>query len=547
MVQKTRSIRFGRHQFRIRPEDLASVSWLELYGGSNAAALVNPAGEVEVIQFREVEIIGNQRVRLTGLLRGRRGTDPYVGRHGTGATFLMLDTALIVTELPLHRIGETVRWRAVGSGQIAEEADIVAQEVSARDLKPWAPAGLRAELDAEDNLEINWKRRTRFNGEWRGGSGVVPLNEDEELYRVELLDLDGVVVRVIETQVPQLVYTAGARELDFEAGTETIDIRVAQISSQVGAGFPSALTAAVPGLAFGDSWEVDFAQTQPVFLNGGAVRIRNTDSNTRYSFLLSEAPAAADCEVLALTVTEDTNTRIGVLARAAGSAGSETGIVLQQARAATRLALAQYDNGSFSTFSDDGWDGSGARRLWLRLRLEGSTARWRWWHDGASEPAAWQFEDTVGVTAAGRVGLFAFDGTSLNAYCEYFSAGLDGAAAPEPGAALGADQYHTACRSMSPRMSIASRRPGAPPAIPRITQRMLTRIASRPPGGRPSGPSTGGLTAARARSCGSPLTAPAGAASRSPDRARSRMPRSMPRSERRLRSRPTTIRACSRA
>ena len=106
---------------------------------------------------------------------------------------------------------------------------------------------------------------------------------------------------------------------------------------------------------------------------------------------------------------------------------------------------------------------------------------------------------------------------------------------------------NTACRSMSPRMLIASRRPGAPPAIPRITQPMLTRIASRPPGGRPSGPSTGGLTAARARSCGSPLTGQAGVASRSPDRARWRMPRSMPRSERRLRSRPTTIRACSRA
>lgn len=228
-------------------EDMASVSWLELFGGANAAALINPAGEVEVIQFREVELIGNQRVRLTGLLRGRRGTDPFVGLHGTGATFVLVDTALILTELPLDRIGETVRWRAVGSGQIAEEADIVSQEVRGVDLKPWSPTALRVQADAQDDLTLTWKRRTRFNGEWRNGTGTVPLNEGSEAYRLEVLDADGTIVRVIKMAVPETLYSRAQIIADFGALQPELRFRVYQLSEEVGPGFALDRVVAIDG------------------------------------------------------------------------------------------------------------------------------------------------------------------------------------------------------------------------------------------------------------------------------------------------------------
>jgi hypothetical protein len=45
------------------------------------------------------------------------------------------------------------------------------------------------------------------------------------------------------------------------------------------------------------------------------------------------------------------------------------------------------------------------------------------------------------VTGSGRVGLFTFDNVGRGKYCDYFSVGINGAAAPEPSQTPGTDQY----------------------------------------------------------------------------------------------------------
>lgn len=186
-------------------------------------------------------------------------------------------------------------------------------------------------------------------------------------------------------------------------------------------------------------YSVDFSEQPLVFINYGALE-HQLSSNGRYGLILSEVPEAADAEVLALTVTEEAETRIGVMARASGSAGSETCITCYQGRASHRLQFAEYDSGAFTVLANEGPDTAGGRRIWIRLRVEGETARVRWWYVGAQEPEGWVFEEAAAVTGAGRVGVFAFD-AGARAYCEYLSAGIDGAAAPDPGDDLAGDQY----------------------------------------------------------------------------------------------------------
>src|SRR5512134_413987 len=73
-------------------DDLESVTQEVMLNGANAALLIKANGEPEIIQFRDVsydEASGSYR--LTGLLRGRRGTDVFTSNHAAGELFVLLD------------------------------------------------------------------------------------------------------------------------------------------------------------------------------------------------------------------------------------------------------------------------------------------------------------------------------------------------------------------------------------------------------------------------------------------------------------------------
>jgi NlpC/P60 family putative phage cell wall peptidase len=81
-----------------------------------------------------------------------------------------------------------------------------------------------------------WVRRTRAGGDsWQGLE--VPLGEDEERYRLDILDgPGGAVLRTIETTEPVFSYTSAMQTTDFGAPQWNVSIRVAQVSPVYGPG-----------------------------------------------------------------------------------------------------------------------------------------------------------------------------------------------------------------------------------------------------------------------------------------------------------------------
>nr|WP_270933397.1 hypothetical protein [Roseomonas sp. MO-31] len=73
---------------------LEGATALEVLNGENTAALVGPGGTAEVVQFRDGADLGGGRYRMTGLLRGRRGTEDQIPARDTGDLFVLLDDAL---------------------------------------------------------------------------------------------------------------------------------------------------------------------------------------------------------------------------------------------------------------------------------------------------------------------------------------------------------------------------------------------------------------------------------------------------------------------
>jgi hypothetical protein len=204
--------------------------------GANAIAVRRAGSDWEILQFLDAEAVSEDVWTLSGLLRGQAGSDPAMAAlTPAGAAVVVLDQALVRAELALSERGLPLVWRAApaggpASGPSMSEATETWRGLSAR---PWSPAHPRVRTQAGDAV-VTWIRRARLAGD--GWDAEVPLGEEREVYRVEILDGE-TVVRAAETGVPTFTYTAAQRAADFPTGpTGALAVRIAQGSALFGWG-----------------------------------------------------------------------------------------------------------------------------------------------------------------------------------------------------------------------------------------------------------------------------------------------------------------------
>ncbi len=183
---------------------LASLPDIDVFAGGNAAAVKTAGGDWEMLQFAEAELIGTNHYRLTRLLRGQAGTEQAMATGAAiGADFVLLDGA--VTPLPLRsdQLGLPLSYRIGAARDDYAAPSFSALTVTAEGvgLTPFAPVQLRYRRDAgSGDITLTWIRRTRFGGVgWE--LAEVPLNEESEAYRLEILD-GAEVVRSVDLDAP---------------------------------------------------------------------------------------------------------------------------------------------------------------------------------------------------------------------------------------------------------------------------------------------------------------------------------------------------------
>jgi hypothetical protein len=155
---------------------LANVGAEGLASGANRALVGG-----EVLQFAEAATIGGGRWRLTGLLRGRGGTEAAArAGHAAGARFVLLDARPVSVDPT--RLGPATGLAAIG---LADPVPVVSAIANAgATLRPLTPVHPRMEL-LESGVALRWTRRSR--GAWHWPDGVeLPLNEQAEAYLVGL-------------------------------------------------------------------------------------------------------------------------------------------------------------------------------------------------------------------------------------------------------------------------------------------------------------------------------------------------------------------------
>jgi hypothetical protein len=206
--------------------------------GANAVAVRGADGEWEILQFLTAEPVGADAWTLSGLLRGQAGSDPAMAALTlAGASVVVLDQALVRADLAAAERGLPLVWRAAPAGGPASGPAMSEALETWRGLsvRPWSPAHLRVRQDGGDAV-LTWIRRARLAGD--GWDAEVPLGEEREVYRVEILD-GQTVVRTAETTAPTLRYTAAQRAADLPSGPiGVLAVRVAQGSALFGWGAP---------------------------------------------------------------------------------------------------------------------------------------------------------------------------------------------------------------------------------------------------------------------------------------------------------------------
>jgi hypothetical protein len=215
--------------------DLESRTESAVLNGANAAA-IGAHGRWEIVQFRDAEYLGEGIWLLTGLLRGRRGTEHNIGASVAGDRFVMLSMGGLI-RLPLNtvEIGVSRLYKIVATGTRFGDAEPQEFTGTGEALRPFSPVHIEADLEADDDIDISWVRRGRIGQTLQSGTEIA-LSEETEGYEVDIL-VDGAVVRTIETDTPSATYTAIEQGEDFDSPAPTsITVQVYQMSAIVGRG-----------------------------------------------------------------------------------------------------------------------------------------------------------------------------------------------------------------------------------------------------------------------------------------------------------------------
>lgn len=182
---------------------LADATLAGLLDGANRALI-----GAEIVQFMHAEALGGALWRLSGLLRGRGGSEWAIGTHAAGEDFVLLDDRIITLDPRIVGDAASTSIAAIGSGdEVAVSTPIAGAGTTCR---PLAPVHGVVRQSGTGGLTLTWVRRAR--GAWGWHDAVdVPLNEDEERWTIGYGDAATPAVRW-ETGVAMLDLSSAQAE-----------------------------------------------------------------------------------------------------------------------------------------------------------------------------------------------------------------------------------------------------------------------------------------------------------------------------------------------
>lgn len=204
----------------------------------------------EVIQYRTATLVTAGVYTLTGLLRGRRGTEWAMTSHAIGEPAVLLRVeGILRVSYDSTRIGIDAYYKGVTLGKRLSSATAHVFNDSGIAVRPFSPVDIRVSRSSSTDIVIAWKRRTRFRTQLGGASGItVPLGEAAEAYVVRIYSDSGytTLLRTISTAEQEATYTAVQQFEDGSALLSALYVQVEQLGVNSIAGYTASQALAIP-------------------------------------------------------------------------------------------------------------------------------------------------------------------------------------------------------------------------------------------------------------------------------------------------------------
>lgn len=220
---------------------LSSTTEAGLQNGVNLIALGSAAAGWELLQFQTATLVATDTYDLTGLLRGRFGTEWAMATHAA-SEILVVWASTIAVPGSLAEVGLSRKYKGVTNGTAV--ADATAQDFTNTGvaLKAWAPVLLGHGVNGSGDVILTCVPRRRGSGGWPDGVDLPAT--DPANWQWEIATDAGFtnVVRAIGTTVTEATYTAAMQTTDLGSPGTPFYWRVAQFSA-LGLGYFAEATA----------------------------------------------------------------------------------------------------------------------------------------------------------------------------------------------------------------------------------------------------------------------------------------------------------------
>ena len=223
---------------------LASCAYADFLNGLNAAYLGG-----ELIFFRNATLTAANTYTLSGLLRGRVGTEGAMSTHAIGEQFVLLDsTHILPLAINLTDIGTTLHFEAflldLFGSTVSGSATLKPANARVKPISPVLFTAAHGSPASLSDLSLSWIRRARVNAQWLDGTDV-PLDESVESYTLAVSN-GSTLVRTVAVAGNgtggTYTYTAANITADGFSTGNTITFTVAQNSDQGVLGTPATAT-----------------------------------------------------------------------------------------------------------------------------------------------------------------------------------------------------------------------------------------------------------------------------------------------------------------
>lgn len=184
--------------------------------------------------------------RLSVLLRGRFGTEAFVGMAVGGETVVFLDESTMQNATyAASEIGATRYWKGTNDSADGSDSGVIITTSPTRRLLPFAPYFLRGTRDMSGNLTITGLRRMRWRGSplWRPAETDTPVTMQIDIkngvtvVRTLTATLSGAGSGITNASAFTAYYAAADQVTDFGSTQASLSIIAYELNATIGRGY----------------------------------------------------------------------------------------------------------------------------------------------------------------------------------------------------------------------------------------------------------------------------------------------------------------------